>query len=479
MIAIASRPMEDGWVATYEDVTERHRAAAQATFLARHDALTRLPNRVLFQERLEQAAASTHGNAGRGPGFAVLCLDLDHFKSVNDTHGHPVGDKMLRAVAERMLACVAEGDTVARLGGDEFAIVQATSQEPADAAHLARRVVAEVSEPYDIDGHRLLIGASVGIAVGGRADDSETLLRNTDTALYRAKAEGRGSFRFFEPEMDAWLRRRRALELDLRLALTEKQFELFYQPLVDLRADGISGFEALLRWRHPERGMISPTEFIPVAEEIGLIGPIGEWVLRHAVREASIWSTPLKVAVNVSPVQFRSGRLVQSVIEALADSGFPAERLELEMTESVLMHDSEAALAMLHELRALGVRVSMDDFGTGYSSLSYLRSFPFDKIKIDQSFVREVATKQDSVAIVRAIVGLGRSLGKRINAEGVETPEQLGRLRNEGCAEVQGYFFSPPRPAADVPELLQRFGIARPPPAAPAAAQALSAKMVA
>ncbi|HST76790.1 MAG TPA: EAL domain-containing protein [Acetobacteraceae bacterium] len=455
VIAISRQAMADGgWVATYEDVTERQRAEAQIVFMARHDALTGLPNRVLFHERVEQALAQ----AGRDEDFAVLLLDLDRFKAVNDTLGHPVGDELLRAVAERLQACVREVDTVARLGGDEFAIVQSGVAKAEDAAVLARRIVEVVSQPYELDGHRIMIGTSVGISIApGDGASCGKLLKNADVALYKTKAEGRGTWRFFEPDMDARLQARRALELDLWAALANDQFELHYQPLFDLRANRIGGFEALLRWRHPKHGMVSPADFIPISEEIGLIVPLGDWVLQRACAEASVWPGHVKVAVNVSPAQFRTGHLVDSVTKALAASGLPAARLELEITESVLLANSAATLATLHALRALGVRISMDDFGTGYSSLSYLRSFPFDKIKIDQSFIRDLATTDDAEAIVRAIIGLGASLGMRTTAEGVETDEQLAWLRGEDCTEVQGYLFSPSVPAAELPALIERW----------------------
>jgi diguanylate cyclase (GGDEF)-like protein len=456
VVAISHEPMDDGgWVATYEDVTERRRAEARISFMARHDALTNLPNRVMFRERLDTALTQF----GRGLGFAVLFVDLDHFKAINDTLGHPIGDRVLRGVAERLQACVRETDTVARLGGDEFAVVQAGVSRPDDAAELAGRVILTLSEPLQLDEHSVLIGASIGIAVAGSDGTSaDTLLKNADLALYRAKTDGRGTYRCFEPEMDARLRARRALELDLRHAVANDEFELFFQPLVDLRTNRLSGFEALIRWWHPVRGMVSPAEFIPVAEESGLIVQIGEWVIRRACMDAMTWPGRLKVAVNVSPLQFKSPRLLTSVMEALHASALPAGRLELEITESVLLADNEASLATLRRLHELGTLISMDDFGTGYSSLSYLRSFPFDKIKIDQSFVFDLETNQDSRAIVRAIISLGNSMGIRVLAEGVETPEQLELLRGEGCGEVQGYIFSPPRPLGDIPALIHRLG---------------------
>ncbi|HWM48338.1 MAG TPA: EAL domain-containing protein [Xanthobacteraceae bacterium] len=430
------------------DVTERKRAEARIAYMAHHDALTALPNRVLFHEHLTAALVRA---ASGGRMLAVLCLDLDQFKGVNDTLGHPVGDLLLKRVAGRLERAVGEENFVARLGGDEFAIVM-PAIENADAAQaLAGKLVDELGQPYDIHDHEVIIGASIGIALAPSDGSSpELLLRNADIALYRAKADGRGRLHFFEPEMDRRLKLRRSLELDLRKAFANGELELHYQPLVNLCSGEVSGFEALLRWRHPHRGMVPPAEFIPVAEEIGLIVPLGEWVLRKACEDAAGWADGIKVAVNLSPVQFKSRNLVFAVTSALAYSGLPARRLELEITESVLLGETEANLATLHQLRELGVQISMDDFGTGYSSLSYLRSFPFDKIKIDQSFVRELAERPDCMAIVRAITGLGASLGIATTAEGVETQEQLERLRAEGCTEVQGYLFSPPRPLEEI-----------------------------
>ena len=454
IVAISHEPMDDGgWVATYEDVTERRRAEARINYMARHDVLTNLPNRVLFRECLDQALSQL----GRGHGFAVLFVDLDHFKSINETLGHPIGDRLLLAAAERLQACARETDTVARLGGDEFAVVQSGVSRPDDAAELAGRIVRAFGEPFQLDEHQLLISASLGIAVAGTDGTSaDALLKNADLALYRAKMDGRGAYRCFEPEMDARMQRRRALELDLRHAVTNDEFDLYYQPLVELHTNRLCGFEALIRWRHPRRGMVSPAEFIPVAEESGLIVQIGEWVIQRACEEAVTWPRSLKVAVNVSPLQFKSPLLVTSVTEALRTTGLPAGRLELEITESVLLADNDASLATLRRLHELGANISMDDFGTGYSSLSYLRSFPFDKIKIDQSFVRDLDTRQDSRVIVRAIISLGNSLGIKVLAEGVETATQLELLRSEGCGEVQGYIFSPPRPREELPALIER-----------------------
>ena len=453
-VAISHRSMPNGgWVATYEDITARQAAEAQVVYLARHDVLTGLPNRAVFNERLEQALA----DAGRESMSAVLCLDLDRFKTVNDTLGHPIGDGLLRAVSDRLLACARETDTVARFGGDEFAMLQTGVTRPEDAKLLAERLLAAFETPFLIDGHQIVIGTSIGLAL--LPDDGTSagaLLKNADLALYRSKSEGRGAFCFFEPAMDARLQQRRQLELDLRKGLLAGEFELFYQPLVNLTRDQVSGFEALVRWRHPERGLVSPAEFIPVAEEIGLIIPLGEWVIQRACEDAATWPDTIKVAVNLSPAQFKSKNLVAAVRQSLRSSGLAAKRLELEITESVLMQDSDGTLAMLHELRDLGARISMDDFGTGYSSLSYLRSFPFDKIKIDQSFIRDLSKRADSIHIVRAVTNLSAALGMVTTAEGVETEEQLVKLRAEGCTEVQGYLFSRPQPAAHVPAIIDR-----------------------
>ncbi len=451
IISIAHRPTSDGgWLFTCEDVTEQRRAESQIAFMARHDALTKLPNRSLLAERIEQAIAQ----AGRGSRFAVLCLDLDNFKQVNDTLGHPVGDELLCAVADRLRSCVREIDTVARLGGDEFAIIQSDIQSSEDAERLSRRLVECVGAPYEFNGQRAVIGCSVGISLApGDGTSGEKLLKNADVALYRAKMDGRGTWRFFEPAMDAILQKRRALELDLREAIDKEEFELFYQPFYDLRLNRISGFEALLRWRHPTRGLVAPDQFIPIAEEIGLIVPLGEWVLRRACEQAATWPNGLKIAINVSATQFRSQSLVKSVISALEASQLPAPRLELEITESVLLTNSAETLATLHKLRQLGVCIALDDFGTGYSSLSYLRGFPFDKLKIDQSFVRD-ATADGSKLIVRAIIGLGKGLGMRTIAEGVETIDQLNQMKAEGCNEAQGFLFSPPVPVTEVAAII-------------------------
>ncbi len=420
---------------------------ARIFFLAHHDALTGLPNRLMFHEQLEDALAQQ----GQGGGVALLCLDLDRFKQVNDTLGHPAGDMLLKAVAGRLLGCVREGDVVARLGGDEFAVLQRGTGPAEHASDLARRIVETLGAPYDLGAGRAVIGASAGIAVAASAPCSaDMLLRSADLALYRAKGDGRGSFCLFESSMDEQMRARRAIERDLREALVRNEFKMFYQPVFHLRDQRVSGFEALLRWRHPDRGLVSPAEFVPLAEELGLIVPVGEWALAQACADAATWPDGIRVAVNLSPVQFHSPGLVAAVQRGLQASDLPAHRLELEITESALLQNSKAVLATLHELRALGLRTALDDFGTGYSSLSYLRSFPFDKLKIDQSFVREVTHRPDCRAIVRSVLDLSRELGMTTTAEGVETEDQLGQLVRDGCTEVQGFLFDRPRPAADI-----------------------------
>ncbi len=441
-----------GYRGTSRNITRRKEDEAMIAFLARHDALTKLPNRVLFRERIELAVAQ----ARPGSGIAVLCLDLDRFKVVNDTLGHSAGDELLRLVAERLSNCVRSVDTVARVGGDEFVIVQSGVERPEDAARMASRIMESLAQPCDLEGHHVMVRSTIGIALapadGTSADD---LLRRADIALYRAKLEEPGTWCFFEAEMGLQVESRRSLEVDLREALLRDEFELFYQPLYNVQSRQVISVEALLRWRHPVRGVIAPDDFIPIAEETGLIVPIGEWVLRSACVDAMAWpGGTINVAVNLSAVQFKSRRLVESVKEALSDSGLPGHRLEIEITESVLMQNSEHTVETLHELRNLGARVSLDDFGTGYSSLSYLRSFPFDKIKIDKSFIRDLTEAQGGAAIVRAIAGLGTSLSLKTTAEGVETQEQFAILSAEGCTEVQGYLFSQPVPPAEIPAML-------------------------
>lgn len=454
-ITITHEPMPGGgFVDTFIDVTQQRLAAAQVAHMALHDPLTDLPNRVLFRQRLEHALY----RVGRGEPCAVLCLDLDQFKGINDSLGHPVGDALLKAVTERLHRIVRKTDTVARLGGDEFAIVQSSINHPADATAMATRLLHELSAPLQIAGHHVVISTSIGIALApGDGLDPDLLLKSADIALYQAKSDGRNRFRFFEPAMDALIQTRRELELDLRKALVADEFAVFFQPYVNLTQERITGFEALLRWPHPRRGMVSPADFIPVAEEIGLIVQLGEWVLHQACHYAMSWPEPLKVSVNISPVQFKARNLVAVVTKALQVSGLDPARLVLEITESVMVHDFDAAVSELHQLKALGVSISMDDFGTGYSSLSYLRSFPFDKIKIDQSFVRGLGNKSDCIAIVRAIIAMCKSLGMTITAEGVETEQQLGLLRAEGCTDIQGYLVSKPCPAREVPMLIRDF----------------------
>ncbi len=441
------RVPDQGWLVTLEDVTERRDAEARIAHMAHHDALTDLPNRVLFHARLSEALARSR----RGEACAVLCLDLDHFKSVNDTLGHPIGDALLKEVTSRLLRQVRELDTVARLGGDEFAIIQTSVDQPKDATALARRLIDALRQPYELDGHQVVIGTSIGISViPDDGNDPDQLLKNADMAMYRAKSDGRGRYRFFEPEMDAWMQARRLMEVDLRRALAEGEFELYYQPLMNMQTRTVSSFEALLRWNHPTRGLVSPAEFIPLAEEIGLIIPLGDWVLNRACSDAALWPDSVGVAVNLSVMQFGHRSLVAGVADALRRSGLPPKRLELEITESVLMQDSDLTMDILHGLRALGVRIAMDDFGTGYSSLSYLRSFQFDKVKIDRSFIEALGQGGDSDAIVSAVTGLCERMGMTTTAEGVETRAQLEHLGALACTEVQGYLLSRPRPASEV-----------------------------
>jgi diguanylate cyclase (GGDEF)-like protein len=449
---IRHRPMPDGgWVATHEDITEQRQSEVKIEYMAHHDSLTDLANRVLLNERLEQALGH---RIHREEIVAVHHLDLDQFKAVNDTFGHLAGDKLLKIVAGRLRGLVRDSDTIARMGGDEFVIVQGPIRDPAEATSLAQRIIALISEPYDIDGHQAVIGASIGIAVGpGDGLRPDKLLRNADLALYRAKGDGRGQFRFFEPAMDQQMQARRVLEQDLRKALAAGEFVLHYQPVVNLASNEISGFEALIRWNHPEKGMVAPATFIPLAEEIGFIVPIGEWVIRQACTTAAQWPGDLHVAVNISAVQFRSPGLMQVIVGALAASGLHPTRLEIEITESVLLQNKETTLELLHQLRALGVRIAMDDFGTGYSSLTYLQCFPFDKIKIDRSFVKDITENTGSLNIVRAVAALANGMGMTATAEGVETSEQLDKITSEGCTEMQGYLFSKPLPAGEIERL--------------------------
>jgi len=446
--SVVNKPIPDGgWLATHEDVTERQRSEDRIAHMARHDALTDLPNRVLLLEQLNHEIKRVK----RGECLAVLCLDLDQFKSVNDALGHHIGDELLKLVGERLRGCTRELDIVARMGGDEFAIIMTQMEQAADAATLSKRIRDSVIKPYQIEGHQIVTDISIGISVAPMdAVESTELLRNADMALYDAKGDGRGTFRFFEPEMNTRMKVRRELEMDLRRALASEQFELHYQPLVTLETNDVNGFEALLRWHHPTRGLVSPAEFIPIAEETGLIVPLGEWVLKAACNEAVDWPDHIKVAVNLSPAQLNCRNLVSMVTSALDESGMPPHRLQLEITETVLLQNTFTTLATLHELRKMGVQIALDDFGTGYSSLSYLRSFPFDKIKIDRSFIQDLSNGAEPLAIVNAVAGLAKCLNMTSTAEGVETQQQMDVLQSIGCTEMQGYLFSHARPASEI-----------------------------
>jgi diguanylate cyclase (GGDEF)-like protein len=456
IIHIVNKPLADGgWVVTHEDVTRQRNFEARVAHMAHYDSLTDLPNRTLFGTQLEAALRWL----SRDEQLAVLFLDLDNFKTINDTLGHEVGDELLRTVADRLRVCVRETDDVARLGGDEFVIVQTKVSTPADVAAFAQRVREAIMQPYDLLGHRVVVDTSIGIALApGDGTTREELIKNADLALYGAKESGRRTYRFFEQAMDDRMMVRHALELDLRQALAGGEFQIHYQPIVNLAEDRISACEALLRWNHPERGQVGPDEFIPVAEDSGLITPIGEWVIRTACLEAAGWSEDISLAINISPVQFRNETLIEVVTDALAESGLAPARLELEITEAILLQDTEATLETLNRLRAFGIRIALDDFGTGYSSLSYLQRFPFDKIKIDGSFVQGLSEAPKSFAVVRAITGLANSFHMVTTAEGVESEEQLAKVRSLGCTEMQGHLFSEALPAAELAELLAEEG---------------------
>jgi diguanylate cyclase (GGDEF)-like protein/PAS domain S-box-containing protein len=450
VIQIVNQPLQNGWLATHDDITERQRAEEQIRHMAHYDALTDLPNRALFHERLRQELAQATPERQ----IAVLYIDIDEFKSINDSLGHMIGDELLKSVANRLVACIKNSDFVARLGGDEFAVVKTGVSDPDEVADLASRLLETIRAPYDCLGHQVTSDASIGVAMAPQhGTDLDQILKNADMAMYAAKSAGRRTWRFFEPSMDAHVRARRQLETDLRRAIAEQALEVYYQPCLGLQSGRITGCEALLRWRHPERGMVSPAEFIPIAEETGLINAIGEWVLAKACAEAATWPDGTHVAVNVSPVQFKSGTLALKVVAALAASGLPPHRLELEITEAVLIRDDEAALQILHQLRDIGVRIALDDFGTGYSSLSYLQRFPFDKIKIDRCFVNDLADAGGS-SIVQAVVNIAAARRMTTTAEGVETERQQELLRGLGCTEIQGYLFSPPKPAEEAKKIL-------------------------
>ncbi len=441
IVLMQHHPMKDGgWVTTHEDITEQRQQEERIRYLALHDPLTELPNRVRFIDEL----AALEAAAARNEKAAVLVIDLDRFKGVNDSHGNAVGDKVLKQASARLWGTTRETDMLARLGADEFALLLRPIERPSDAASIAERIVRTMAAPFNVDGRQVVIGASIGIAMApADGDNADTLMKSADMALRRAKDEGRSTYHFFERGMDEAIRRRREIEAGLRLAIERRELRIEFQPLFSLRGNRVSCFEALLRWDHGLWGPVPPAEFIPVAEETGAIIEIGEWVLKEACAAAVYWPEGVNVAVNLSAAQFRKGRIYESVAAALASSGLPASRLELEITESLLLADNRPTLETLHRLRQLGVRISMDDFGTGYSSLSYLRSFPFDKIKIDRSFMQDLG-REGGLAIIRAMIGLGHSLGMTTAAEGVETAEQLEAVRAEGCDEIQGYYFSPP-----------------------------------
>jgi diguanylate cyclase (GGDEF)-like protein len=433
-------------------IAEREQRITQLAF---NDVLTGLPNRTMFQQQLDQSFRAAEGNGGL---FALHCLDLDQFKVINDTLGHPAGDALLIEAGQRVLQA-ARGHFVARLGGDEFIVLQSVGDDRNAIDRLAREILSTMAKPLTIDGNELVPSTSIGIAIApDDGSDGETLLRNADLALYRAKEAGRGTYAFFEESLNERAQERRQLETDLRLALERGEFELHYQPLFDLDQNRVCSFEALLRWNHPKRGVISPTDFVPIAEDTGLIVPIGAWVIREACNRAAAWPDHVRVAVNVSPIQFHRGVLHETILRALADSGLAAQRLEAEITESVFLEGSESTLRLLHALRALGVRIALDDFGTGYSSLSYLQSFPFDKLKIDRSFIQNLLTRHGATAIVRAITELAHALDMEVTAEGVEETAQLTELRTYGCSSVQGYLFSEPMTAADVEQLFREHG---------------------
>jgi len=449
-LGIEAYPTSDALSIFFRDISEQRRTREEMRHMAQHDSLTGLANRALFNQRLSEALAG-EGNV------AVLLLDLDHFKEVNDTLGHPVGDTVLLGTASRLRRCVGQGDTVARLGGDEFAVIVTGYAEVAEVRRLAKRIIDAANKPHEVAGEAVLVGASAGISLSGTRDP-ERLLKEADIALYVAKGEARGSFRIFEPAMEAGLNERQALRADLRLGLERNEFELHYQPIVDLKRGKVCGFEALLRWRHPRHGMIPPDRFIPLAEETGLILAIGDWVLNTACAEAAHWPEHISIAINLSTRQFRDNNLVDMISHALDRSGLAPSRLELEITESVLLKDSRANLITLRRLRENGIRIALDDFGTGYSSLGYLQRFPFSKIKIDRSFTSGLPQSEESQAIVRSVIGLGQALGMRVTAEGVENAAQLDWIRS-GCDEAQGFFLSKPVPPDRVPELIERLSL--------------------
>jgi diguanylate cyclase (GGDEF)-like protein len=445
-IAISNQPTPTGgWVATHEDITERRRAEEQIAHMARHDALTNLPNRARLREWLAHALSHAH----HGRPLAMLHLDLDHFMTLNDSLGHPIGDELLRAVGDRLRECVPDNDLVARLGADEFAVVVTNIENVGDCASFATRISEAIRLPFEIAGHTILVDISTGIAVAPvDGTEADALIKNADLALSRAKDEGRGVFRFFESEMDARMQSRRKLELALKTALPREEFELYYQPIINLATNQITSFEAVLRWHHPERGLILPSEFVFIAEEIGLIAAIGEWVVNQACKEAASWPDELRVAVNLSPSHLVRPNIPSLISGALAAARLPPHRLEIEVTEAVLLQATEPAVATLRKLREMGVRIALDDFGTGYSSLSYLRTFPFDKLKVDRAFIKDLGEDEQSSAIIEAIVMLAHALNVTTTAEGVETEAQLEHVRRLGFTEMQGFLISRPVPGA-------------------------------
>jgi diguanylate cyclase (GGDEF)-like protein/PAS domain S-box-containing protein len=454
-------------VLAVRDITERKEAEERIRHMAHHDHLTGLPNRRMFVDRLHQVLARSKRD---GTTVAVLCLDLDRFKHVNDLGGHAAGDELLKQVAKRLGDCIRTEDTAARLSGDEFAVIQVGVAHPDGPGIMAERLVKAIGKAFDLGGQQTMIGTSIGIALyPGDAEEADDLVRAADTALYRAKEAGRGTFRFFEAQMDVRLQERRMLERDLRQALAGEQLKVHYQPLADCGGGAIVGFEALVRWTHAERGPISPAQFIPLAEECGLIMPLGAWVLRRACSDAATWPDDKLVAVNLSPAQFRHADLAKEILNVLRETGLPPRRLELEVTESLLIDDPDRVLSTLMVLKDAGVRISLDDFGTGYSSLSYLQRFPFDKIKIDRSFVSQMEKNADSMSIIRAVIALGKSLRIKITAEGVETEAQLGLLQQENCDLVQGYLLGKPMAKEDLGKLLAAASVTHE-PAQPAAA---------
>jgi diguanylate cyclase (GGDEF)-like protein len=454
-LSLTFQPMENGGsVVLVEDITDRRNAEAKIHHMARYDALTGLPNRSYFHDQLGRALAAKHRT---GESCAVLFVDLDQFKQINDTLGHGCGDQLLCAVADRLRSIVRDTDVVARFGGDEFIVLQTSIKKPEEASTLAGRIVEGLSERYDIDGQRLVVGASIGIATAASEQVSpDALLQNADMALYRAKFDGRGTWRFFEPEMEIKAQARRKLEVDLRNALANGAFELYFQPLFNLKTNRISSCEALLRWPHPERGMVSPGEFIPVAEEMGLIVELGRWVLQRACAECMKWPDHVRVAVNLSSIQFQRGDVVADIRDALASSGLPASRLEVEITESVLLQDTEATRAALLQVRADGIRISLDDFGTGYSSLSYLHSLPLHKVKIDRSFLHGLGTDDRARTLLHGVARLSAELGLSVVVEGIETEQQLAVVAAErSIDEAQGFLFSIPLPGTKLRALLE------------------------